>query len=185
MDTNDKAQNGTDLQAHLDALGCHSIPFNVGGKDYSQSIFDMPDATIIRVLAYGKRMMNDYVNSAKATSDTPADELAAGWIKRAKAGTLGAGGGSRTSLDPMQKAIREVVVEYLKASGMKVNEARLAAKTPEKAFERLLATKLAMATEDGVVTDDQIATAFDANWPKVESAARAIVDASAGLSIDL
>ena len=177
----------TKLQSALIDAGCTSIPFNVGGVNHSQAIADLPDATILRVLAYGKRMMNDYVNSAKATSDTPVDELSAGWITRAKEGTLGASGTTRASMSPMQKAITGIVVDYLRASGTKANEARKEAKDPQKAFEGLLRDKLAMAQgiHEAAVTDDQITEAMNKNWPKVEAQAAKVVEASRGLDIDI
>lgn len=183
MDTS-KDNTLTALQAALIDAGYHVIPFHTATHDYGMDIKDLPDATILRVLTYGKRMMNDYVNSAKATSDTPVEELAAGWVERAKAGTLGQGGGTRQALDPMGKAIKEIVVDYLRKSGMKANEARKLAKDPAQAFSDMLADKITSA-QGMPAMDDQVQAAFDKNWPKVETQAQAIVNATTGLSVDI
>jgi len=174
------------LQAAIIEAGCDSIPFAVGGQDHSQSIHTLPDATIIRVLMYGKRMMNDYVNSAKATSDTPVEDLATGWVTRAKEGTLGASGTTRASMSPIAKAQRDIVIDYLRASGIKANEARKMCKDLQAAFKDLLRGKLAMAQgiHDAAVTDDQLNLAFEANWQKVVSQAERIVNTSK-LDIDI
>ncbi len=174
----------TDLQAALIATGTTRIPFATGGEDYSTHIEHLPDATIIRVLMYGKRMLNDYVNSAKATGDKDAETLAGEWLTRAKDGELGASGTTRASQSPIEKAQRDIVVDYLRASGMKANEARKAAKNPQTAFKALLGEKITLAT-GSPASEADITTAFKTNWIKVETQAARVVEASRGLDIDI
>jgi len=173
--------NTTLQQAIIDA-GMTAIPFGTTEKDYSIPVAELPDATLIRVLQYGKRMFNDFVNSAKATSDTPVDELAAGWIERAKAGTLGQAG-TRQTADPYIKAQRDIVTGMLRQLGVKAVDARKAASDPQKGFVDVLAAKIKMATGQPAPSD-AITAAFDANWPKVQAEAERMVAASR-VSLDL
>ncbi len=174
----------TQLQTALMDADCASIPFATGGEDHTTAITSLPDATIIRVLMYGKRMMNDYVNSAKATGDKDAETLSAEWLARAKAGELGASGITRASQSPLEKAQRDIVVDYLRKSGMKANEARKAAKDPQAAFKTLLEEKITLAT-GSPASEADITAAFETNWVKVEIQAARVVEATQGLDIDI
>lgn len=174
------------LRAALIEAGVKTIPFSNGGTDYPVEVEDLPEATLLRIFDYGKRIFNDAVNGAKHQGKE-ADTAAKEWLDKAKAGTLGSrSGGAR--LTPYTKALREIVRDYLKAAGWDAKEAAKDAKDSENAFCKML--ELQIARGKGIpaadVTAEDVEAARAKNWPKVEAKAKAMADlATGGLDIEL
>ena len=163
------------LQDALIAAGRESIPFANGQTDYPVDVADLPEATLLKIFDYGKRIFNDSVNSSKHQGKD-AGEAAAEWMTKAKAGTLGTrAGGARIS--PIEKAIRGLVVDYLKAAGWDTKTAAKDAKEPKLAFGIMLGLQLARGKGIPVkdVEDADIQTALAKNWPKITERAEAMV----------
>ncbi len=172
------------LQDALIAAGRKEVPFSNGGTDYPVNVEDLPEATLLKIFDYGKRIFNDSVNSSKHQGKD-AGEAAAEWLAKAKAGTLGTrAGGSRIS--PIEKAIRGLVVDYLKAAGWDTKTAAKDAKDPEAAFDKML--ELQIARGKGIpaseVTAEDVDKAAMKNWPKLVAKAEQIV-ALANTSLDI
>ena len=172
------------LQDALIAAGRTSIPFANGQTDYPVEVSELPEATLLKIFDYGKRIFNDSVNSSKHQGKD-AGEAAAEWMTKAKAGTLGSrAGGARIS--PIEKAIRGLVVDYLKAAGWDTKTAAKDAKEPQDAFKTMLGLQIARGKGVPVaeIGADDINTAFDKNWPKLAAKAEQIV-ALASTSLDI
>jgi hypothetical protein len=178
--------NVSKLQTALIKAGVESIPFHNGGVDYPLAVKDMPDATLVAILNYGKRMFNDYVNSAKHAGGE-AEEAAEGWIVKAKAGALGGrSGGAR--LSPLLKAQRGIVVCWLREAGWDAKEAVKAAKNPQQGFKAMLALQIARGKGIAVsaVEPELVEAAFEKNWHKVEAKAQVLLETTTGMiEIDL
>lgn len=176
----------TKLQQALIDAGMTELAFHNGGTDYPVKVGDLPDASLVAIIAYGKRMFNDHVNSAKGQGKDPG-QVADEWLTKARNGELGTrAGGARVS--PYTKALRDIVAEYLKAAGWDAKEAAKDAKKPEDAFKTMLALQIARGRGVPVadVPEEDVAKAHEANWPKMEKRAQAMVDALSGdLDIDL
>lgn len=164
-----------DLKETLKAHGLTAFEFHNGGKDYHTALDDLHDDSILAIIRYGKRMFNDAVNSAKNQGKEP-EEFAKEWLDKAAKGQLGTRtGGAR--LSPLAKALREIVVEYLRAAGWDAKDAAKDAKEPAAAFRDLLGLQISRAR--GVplaeVPKDDIQAAMDKNWPKIEARAQEMV----------
>lgn len=187
-----------ELQQAIINSGLTELEFTSGDRKETVRVEELPSATLIRLLTYGKRAFNDYVNSA-ANAAEPAEgqsqdeakeaartEAADTWLQRARDGKLGeAQGGGRTRLTPLEKEIRAIVEEYLRQGGMKAGDAKKASKQPRDAFAGYLGHKLAVAKGEGNVTEEMAAEAFDRNWPKVEDQARKRLALAESVDIDI
>lgn len=185
----------TELQSALINAGMETITFTAGESEHEIPINKLPDASLIRILQYGKRMFNDYVNSAGHAAE-PKDgesldeakargkaEAVETWIKKAQDGTLGQAAGGRSRISPLEREIRNIVESYLRQDGMKATDAKKATKKPEKAFRGYLQLKLKAAGKKG--TSSEVDTAFEKNWPKIESQAQAILDQQKANDIEI
>lgn len=156
--------------------GRETIAFTNGGTDYTTRVEDLPEETLLRIFDYGKRMFNDAVNGAKHQGKD-ADVAAKEWLEKAKEGKLGTRtGGAR--LGAYDKALREIVRDYLKAAGWSAKDAAKDAKEPKVGFASMLTLQISRGK--GVpmaeVEDETILTAMEKNWPKIEAKAKAMVE---------
>jgi hypothetical protein len=152
-----------------------TIHVEKAAKDFVVDWDKVSDAGKAYVIAYGlKQSLNDSAASAKDESDAvkKSDARFAGIMD----GTVRAGSGGGAPLSPMEKALREVVGQYLRAIGTKAAEATKAAKDPRAGFALVVESKLKAA---GKTADaDAIEAAVVANWPKIEAQATKIAEAS-------
>lgn len=145
-------------------------------KTFQVDFDKLPEASREYIIRYGLRQsLNDSVAGAEAKSDEA--------LKRAQArydglldGTIREGSGGGAALSPYERALRQVVVDYLKSIGTKSGDAAKLARTPRMAFELVLEAKLKVADKphDKAAVD----AAYDRNWPKVEAQAKAIAAAA-------
>lgn len=168
-------QDNNTIRAALLQAGRDEIAFSNGGKDYPTKVEDLPEATLLKIFDYGKRIFNDSVNSA-AHQGKDKEAAAKEWLDKAKAGQLGTrAGGSRIS--PLEKAIRAIVKDYLMAAGWDAKTAAKDVKEPQAAFTEMLGIQISRGKGVPVnqVDAETIEAAFDKNWPKVEEKAAAVV----------
>lgn len=176
------------LHKALNELGLTQMEFQNGGEKFTTELSELPAETLVKIMTYGKRIFNDAVNGAGHQGKDKA-EAAKEWLERAKAGQLGTrtgGGGSRVT--PLEKEMRGIVEEYLKAAGWKAGDAKKEAKDPQAGFKAVLRGQIAKAKAlpEAKVEDATIEAAFDANWPKVEAMAKQRLEITqGGLSIDI
>ena len=125
------------------------------------------------VINYGlKQSLNDSCASAK--DEAEAVKMSAARLANIVAGTVREGGGGGAALSPMESATRSIVVDYLRGIGTKKAEAVKMARTPKPAFMLVLEAKLKKAEKP--FDEKAVIVAFEANWPKVESQAKAIAE---------
>jgi hypothetical protein len=176
----------TSIKAALINEGVTEIAFTNSGTTYPVNVEDLPEATLLRIFDYGKRIFNDAVNGAKHQGKDP-EQAAKEWLKKAKAGTLGTRTGGGARLSPLEKEQRGIVEEYLKAAGWKAADAKKEAKDPRKGFKTMLALQLAKGKNIPLnqVEVEDIETAFGKNWPKVEKMAQQRIDMAQDLDFDM
>jgi hypothetical protein len=174
------------IKAGLITAGVTEIDFANGGQKYTTNVEDLPEETLLKIFDYGKRIFNDAVNGA-VHQGKDREEAAQNWLERAKDGTLGSrtGGGSRIS--PLEKELRAIVEEYLKAAGWKAGDAKKDVKEPKEGFKAMLALQIARGKSIPMekVEPTDIDKAFEANWPKVETMAKQRLEMTKGLDIEL
>lgn len=127
------------LHEALVAAGVESLDYADVKTDETITIpvIDLPDATIISQLLYGRRMFNDALNSGDQDDRAGRREEL---IKRLRDGwTRAHGGGKR--LDPVEREAREVVVALMVEARFKASEARklVSADGAETAFRANIA----------------------------------------------
>ena len=110
----------TALQTALIALGFTSIQFKHDGTPCHRAIADSPDVSIVRVLRYGKRMLNDAANGA--TDKVKARDLFLRKFDEGKWGSV------IRAMDPYQTALHDQIVSLLRQTGMKAKDANELAK---------------------------------------------------------
>lgn len=97
----------------------------------------------------------------------------------------GGAGGAR--LDPMSRALRDVVEAILRNWGWKAADAKQAAMEPQGGFLAGLVRALAhkAGVPEAAVELADVEEAFGRNWPNIEAKAKAIVAQSAAPSVEL
>lgn len=104
------------MQNLLKQNGINSLVFNAKSIDYSVEVAveDIPTNSLIHLLQYGCRKINDQFNSGKETNGaTP--EYFDTLIKNLKDGKIGERRANGLSSD--DKAIRDLIINHLRAKG--------------------------------------------------------------------
>lgn len=154
----------------------YEITVAKAGQTYKVDFDKLPEASREYIIRYGLRQsLNDSVAGAEAKSDE-AFKRAEARYQAILAGTIREGSGGGAALSPYERALRQVVVDYLKSIGTKGGDATKLARTPRMAFELVLEAKLKAA--DKPHDKAAIDTAYARNWPKVEAQAKAIASAA-------
>jgi hypothetical protein len=133
----------------------------------------LPPETLVRLLEYGaSRYVNDKSGGSTKTADDKAT-IASDWAQRLIAGDLGrkSGGGGGRRIDLDEKAMRQVMEDWLRDQGHKAAQAKQLAKDPANALRREIADKL-----NARVDAKKVGEAFDKNWPKFEAKAKQLAD---------
>jgi len=158
-----------------------TFTFVSGDMTFEVPTADIPDASIIRLAMYGRRMFNDSVNGAvhaakdKPHAERPSHEsVATDWLKRLTEGTLGDGRGGAARLSDMEKELRTLVQSFLvNDCGYKVGQAtKLMSQGAETVFRSVVAKELGAGG----------AAATDA-WTKVEAHAKKILASRPSLDL--
>ncbi len=156
----------TALQTALIDAGLNTFQFHNDGVDYPVKVTDLPDASLVRIARYGKRVLNDVVNSTASRSDKTKATICKEYIAKLVNGEVGSGGG-RARISTLERALRNVVGTYLVAAGVSNKDAAQLCKEPEKGF-RLYLTKRGLK-------GDKLEAAFTKHWSTVQAKARAFV----------
>jgi len=161
--------NTTNLQGALIEAGITALTFNATASGITRTIpvQEIPDESLIRVLQYGKRLFNDTINRSK-DGDKPTSDTAQEWFAALKTGTLGEASGPRGN--PLETAMREVLVAILRGQGLKAKAATEAAKDMD-------ATLLKLSKGD--------ANRMREAKAKIEAKAKEIMEARKGIAIEI
>ena len=151
-----------------------TITFTIGDTQHNVNTSDLTDAAIVGLFMYGRRKANDTFNSQKTGKNPLSANEVIAKIKVWDFGTTG------PRISPLVRAERELVKTQLQTAGVKALDAGKQAKDPQAGFRLFLGLKL--AAKNGVplgeIPEEAIQTAFENNWPKVETRAQAMVAAA-------
>ena len=149
------------------------IQFTSGDTTFDVETMEIADASLVRIIMYGRRMFNDSVNGTiHAEKDKPTDDkrsrkaIAQTWIDAMVKGTLGNGRGGHSRVSAIEKELRICVQGLLvNECGYKSGEAtKMVSKGAQATFTNVVAKELS-------ASEDQAANA----WKKLATHAETVI----------